>query len=115
MDHVLRRRVLPRYPRTRTLDDMNAVQRYIQKHIRPLIMLDRALCELIGGPPGHTLSGYAYDASIRGLKWAKIWRPTIDRLAVWICHQHDHCKISYEEEIAALKKALDPASYASPT
>lgn len=74
-------------------------------------MMDHAMCLLIGGPSGHTLSGYAWDADQRGKLWPKLWRPFIDKLAWWIFSQTDHCRKAWEKEEAALRLGLDPLAY----
>lgn len=89
----------------------NPIADYIRKNFRALLMLDHALCLLIGGPPGHTLSGYAWDAEQRGKLWPKVWRPTIDKLAGWVFGQVDHCRKAWIKEEDALRLGLDPLAY----
>lgn len=90
----------------------NFVAVYIRNHFDELLALDHFLAEVVGGPPGFTLSSYAYEASTRGKLWARIWRPFIDRLAWWVWRQREHCRATYELQLAELQAALDPAAYA---
>lgn len=89
----------------------NFLASYIRRHFHALWLIDVALCELIGGPRGFTLSGYSWEAEQRGLLWPKLWRPVIDKLAWWVQGQKDHCRLSYEAELRALRSDLDPAAY----
>lgn len=90
----------------------NFIADYVRAHFDELLALDGMLAEMVGGPPGFTLSSYAYEASTRGKIWARIWRPFIDKLAWWIFKQRDHCRVAYENQLAAFLSSLAPSAYA---
>jgi hypothetical protein len=89
----------------------NFVAVYIRDHFDQLLALDHQLCELVGGPPGFTLSSYAYEASTRGKLWARLWRPVIDWLAWRVWRERDHCRLTYELQLREFQVAFDPNTY----
>ena len=66
--------------------------------IQVLIALDQFGTALVGGYADETLSSYAWRLEQKG-KWAgRVWRPTIDWLALKLFGQADHCLMAYQEE-----------------
>lgn len=89
----------------------NFVAVFIREHFSELLALDHWAAEVVGAPPGFTLSAYACDAERRGLLWPKLWRPFIDKLALWVWHQSNHCCATFAAQQAALQASLAPSAY----
>lgn len=91
---------------------MNPLYAFVRRHYAELLAVDHWLAEVVGGPPGFTLSSYAYEASTRGKPWAGLWLPVIDWLAVRVCGETEHCRKAYEAQLRAFRSSLAPAAYA---
>lgn len=89
----------------------NFVAVFIRNHFAELLALDHWAAEVVGAPPGFTLSAYACDTERRGLRWPKLWRPFIDWLALRVWHAPNHCCNTLQAQQEALQSSLSPAAY----
>lgn len=71
---------------------------WIRAHKTKLLGSDFKMARLLGAPKGMTLSGYSYKLEQEGKPWGKFWRPIIDKLALVIFKQTDHCRKACEKE-----------------
>ena len=63
-----------------------------------LIAFDQLLAALMGGWADETLSSYSWRLDQKGKLWGRLWRPTIDWMALKLFKQTDHCMKAYLEE-----------------